>query len=282
MEILQLKYFCESAKAQSFSKTAELFCVPPSAVSQSIRRLENELGTPLFDRTPNRLFLNAEGMRFYEKVASALSLLEEAREEALREKAAPTLKLCVNCNRRIVMQAVEKFRTEYPNATVRTVHFGDSNGAYDLVITSVPEAFPAYFSEELLTERLSLAVHRTHPLAKESSVSPSQLVDEPFVCLRRDSDFFRITEQICHQFHFSPHVAIETDDPFYLRRCVEMGLGISFVPVFSWQGQFSSEVRLLPLEGHTRTTYLCVPRERVHKPHLRRFMEILKDLTPHP
>lgn len=282
MELLQLKYFCDAAKSQSFSKTAEAFKVPPSAVSQSIRRLENELGTSLFDRTPNRLFLNADGMRFYEKAAEALSLLREACEEAQHKQSVRVLELCVNCNRRIVMQAVEKFKAEYPDAAVRTVHLGDSTKTYDLAVTSIPSAFPSYSCEALLTEQLALAVHRTHPLANAAAITLSQLADEPFISLRRESDFFKMTEEICHLAHFSPRIAIETDDPFYLRRCVEMGLGISFVPVFSWQGQFSSEVRLLPLEGHTRTTYLCVPRERVHKPHLRRFMEILKDLTPHP
>ena len=279
MELLQLKYFCDAAKSQSFSKTAEAFKVPPSAVSQSIRRLENELGSSLFDRTPNRLFLNADGMRFYEKAAEALSLLREACEEVQHKQSVRVLKLCVNCNRRIVMQAVEKFKAEYPDATVRTVHLGDSTENYDLAVTSMPTAFPSYSCEELLTEQLALAVHRTHPLAGTAAISLSRLADEPFISLRRESDFFKMIEEICHRSHFSPRIAIETDDPFYLRRCVEMGLGISFVPVFSWQGQFSSEVRLLPLEGYTRTTYLCVPRERAQKPHLRRFMEILRDLT---
>ena len=49
MEILQLKYFCDSAVTGNFSATAKKFMVPPSAVSQSIKRLENELGTTLFE-----------------------------------------------------------------------------------------------------------------------------------------------------------------------------------------------------------------------------------------
>ncbi len=48
MEVLQLRYFCDSARTQNFSLTAKKFMVPPSAVSQSIRRLEKELGFVLF------------------------------------------------------------------------------------------------------------------------------------------------------------------------------------------------------------------------------------------
>ena len=106
MELLQLKYFADAAKSQNFSKTAEKFTVPPSAISQSIRRLENELGTPLFDRTANRLYLNADGARFYESVTAALELLETAKKQLRTGNTVKVLNICVNCNRRIVMQAM--------------------------------------------------------------------------------------------------------------------------------------------------------------------------------
>lgn len=277
MELLQLKYFCTAAECQNFTKTAEKFTVPPSAVSQSIRRLENELGTPLFDRSANRLYLNADGARFYESVAAALTLLNTAKEQLREEPPVKSLDICVNCNRRIVMQAVEKFKIEYPNAAVRTVHFGDCTSEYDLVITSTPSNFPTYSCEELLKEPLALAVHHAHPLANNGPLSPSCLADEAFVSLRQGSDFFKMTEQICKEAGFYPRIAVETDDPFYLRRCVEIGLGVSFVPLFSWQGQFSEEVSLLPLTGYTRTTYICTPRGRTQVPHVLRFTEILKN-----
>ena len=60
MEMLQLKYFKDAAETQNFSKTAQKFTVPTSAVSQSIRRLEKEMGTPLFARTSNRITLNED------------------------------------------------------------------------------------------------------------------------------------------------------------------------------------------------------------------------------
>ena len=61
MEMLQLRYFFLSAKNQNFSATAKMFDVPTTAVSSSVRRLEEELGCKLFDRTHNRIMLNAKG-----------------------------------------------------------------------------------------------------------------------------------------------------------------------------------------------------------------------------
>jgi hypothetical protein len=67
MELLQLRHFCDAAKTENFSTTAKRFSVPPSAVSQSIRRLETELGASLFTRRANTVSLNATGEEFYKK-----------------------------------------------------------------------------------------------------------------------------------------------------------------------------------------------------------------------
>ena len=59
--MLQLRYFYESAKTESFAKTAEKYMVPASSVSASVKRLEQELETSLFDRTSNKIKLNDKG-----------------------------------------------------------------------------------------------------------------------------------------------------------------------------------------------------------------------------
>ena len=63
MDLLQLKYFYESAQSGSFSKTAQKHMVPLSSVSASIRRLEKELNCALFDRFPNYIVLNENGKK---------------------------------------------------------------------------------------------------------------------------------------------------------------------------------------------------------------------------
>jgi len=85
MEILQLKYFCDAAQTQNFSKTAEKFMVPPSNISQTVKRLEKELGRPLFDRQANKIKLNESGLLFYQNAKAALDLLENA-EKTLKNK----------------------------------------------------------------------------------------------------------------------------------------------------------------------------------------------------
>ena len=63
MEILQLRYFFESARNQSFAKTAEKYMVPLTSVSASIKRLEKELNCTLFNRHSNHVSLSENGIK---------------------------------------------------------------------------------------------------------------------------------------------------------------------------------------------------------------------------
>ena len=79
MELLQLKYFCDAAQTEKFSQTAKNFFVPVSNISQSIKRLEKELGTELFYHKGNRVSLNNDGKQFYSSVSHALALIDNAK-----------------------------------------------------------------------------------------------------------------------------------------------------------------------------------------------------------
>ena len=60
----QLQYFLEVAQSENITKTAQAHLLPPSAVSSSIKKLEQELGVELFDRAHNKISLNAKGKYF--------------------------------------------------------------------------------------------------------------------------------------------------------------------------------------------------------------------------
>ena len=87
MELLQLKYFYESATSESFTKTAEKHLIPVSSVSASIKRLEMELGCKLFDRTSNRITLNQNGKRFHRSLSLIFNELNTVLEELSQNKS---------------------------------------------------------------------------------------------------------------------------------------------------------------------------------------------------
>ena len=69
------------------------------------------------------------------------------------------------------------------------------------------------------------------------------------------SSMYNIMFDICDRWGFVPRVAIQSDDPFYIRRCVEMDLGVAFIPAISWKGQFSENTYLHRIENARRSTY---------------------------
>ena len=80
MEMLQLRYFFESAKCESFAKTAEKYVVPTTSVSAAVKRLEKELGCELFERLPNRILLNEDGHRLLQSLYIVFGELEEGKK----------------------------------------------------------------------------------------------------------------------------------------------------------------------------------------------------------
>lgn len=272
MELLQLKYFCHAAETESFSKTANFYLVPPSCISQSIKRLEEELKLPLFDRSANRIRLNDAGRSFYPKVKNALMQLEEGKRELQTTLLPPHLKICIRVNRRITMQAVEKFRKESPETDLIVRHHPEAEELFDLFIDDCPHTEEGYFADELFSEEIVLAVPADNPLALKKRLTAEDLRETPFITMNSGNSIHTITKEVCRKIGFEPRIAIQSDDPFYIRQCVELGLGLAIIPALSWRGQFSEKILFKPLLDSFRTTYVC----HRNSPATQKFISILK------
>ncbi len=256
MELLQLKYFCDAAETENFTTTAKKFLVPTSAVSQSIRRLEGELCVQLFSRHSNRIKLNASGREFFQKASEALALLDDAKKQLADEGDGGRIKLSIFINRRLVMQTVERFSKLYPDVDIVTKYMASPDGEdFDLVVTDEVLG-SVYAGEELLQEEILLAVREDSPLAAMPTLTAKELADAPFICTNQGSSLYTITQEICADMGFVPHIVIRSDDPYYIRKCIELGLGVSLIPAVSWRGQFSDRVVLKKIHPRRRITML--------------------------
>ena len=86
MELLQLKYFSVAAAQEHITKAAEILHIAQPALTQSIKRLEEELGVKLFDRRGRNIVLNKTGQIFYKRITPILADLENIPDE-IRELA---------------------------------------------------------------------------------------------------------------------------------------------------------------------------------------------------
>ena len=278
MELLQLKYFIDASETQNFSETAKKFYVPPSAVSQSIKRLENELNTKLFTRQANKIKLNENGILFAERIKTALSLINEAEKIITEQNAAKKINLSIYINRRIIMQAVQRFSKDHPDIEIVTKYLlsPDSNRV-DLVISDTPAWKTDMPCEELLREDILLAIPKKNPLSNIDAITPDMLVNEPFICTNEASSLYSITQMICDRMGFKPHIVIRSDDPYYIRTCIELGLGISFIPSVSWRGQFSDQIVLKRVADYKRITYVYKNPCTCANQYIKDFLEILHE-----
>lgn len=277
MEFLQLKYFCCAAETENLSKTARKFLVPASSVSQSIKRLENELGFELFEHHMNKIFLNSAGKQFYNTVSQALILLEAAKEDVCKtnEIKGDIHMVCMN-NRRLVTSAIEELIQKYPQLNLTIHHSLDGNQEYDILIS---DTCPYEYSEKILLvdENICIAMSKNHPLAHKDNFSVKDLENERFITMTPKSSLHRITVTACSDAGFSPNISIQTDDPYYLRKYIEMGLGIAFVPENSWSGLFDGKILLKKAGGIKRKTYAFLPKRKHLKRSVDAFLQILKD-----
>ncbi len=275
MELLQLKYFCDAAKTQNFSKTARKFVVPTSNISQSVKRLEKELGAELFEHSSNKIILSDAGKAFFIKAEEALYLIETAKNEVQnRDAISGEIKLLIFCNRRIVTKAIERFKADHPQVNFVLRHEKEAELDCDILITD--ECPSRYVEEHLLAdEEILLAIDQDHRLAELPKIVLSDLKDDRFISMPKGRSLYKITVDACRDAGFEPNISIQTDDPYYVRKYVELGLGIAFVPSSSWQGLFSENVILKNVGNIRRKTYVCCPQKKGKKRSVEEFLKYL-------
>ncbi len=265
MEMLQIQYFIAVAKQESISRAAQAFMVPASSVSVAIKKLEQSLGFALFDRTANRLRLNAYGKIFLRAVEEASETLAQAKVEMqnLSNTVAGEIRLLILSNRSHVTACISAFNEQYPDVSFHIRHEGlEQYREYDLVITDRFAEDAQYESKLFCREEVRLAVPKTHRLSKAETVSLSDLRGEKFICMPKGSSLGDYTHSVLESVGIQPKVSIECDDPQYIRRYVKMGLGISFFPMYSWQIQADDSICLLHMaENLHRESYVHVKKD---------------------
>lgn len=259
MEFLQLTYFCSAAETENFARTAQLFQVPPASISQSIKRLENELGSTLFDRSANNVKLNERGKIYYQLVKASLSSLDDAKKaiNTLNEIKGH-IKLLVATNRALVNEAVKFICSKYKGVTFYIENSDEKavidSDDYDLIIT---DNFPflrddrrlsRYHSVNLISEKLLLAVHKDNPLSTDENPTIADLLFERIVTLSDQSGLYYLTRHACNRNGFSPNLIVRNDDPSYIVDYIEENIGVSLVPEFDWRDSFSENVCLKEIQ----------------------------------
>ncbi len=214
MEVLQLRYFYETAKTGSFTKTAEKFNVPATSVSASVKRLEKELECPLFHRTCNRILLNEKGKRLLQSLNVVFDELEQAIKDL--SPATPDLrdiKILVRTGRTTITQTIIAYKEKHPEVSFRTIFdFSETNfDNYDIIIDDNGNVYPHHESFPLYETVLCIRAAADSPL-RGQRLTLSQLKDQPFISTGIQNSLHPILMEHCKRAGFVPNIVIECND----------------------------------------------------------------------
>jgi DNA-binding transcriptional LysR family regulator len=271
MDLSQLEVFLTVAKERRFSRAAEKLYRTQSAISQSIRKLEEDVGEPLFDRSSREGLLTDAGRVLQEYAERLLNLRGDAQSALQELRSLHKGKLTIAANEftaLYLLPILGDFRRLHPMIKITVQRSLGSNIPDDLLRHKVELGVLTYDPEEpqlksivVYQDELILVVPPHHPLAKAHEVSIRQLGAESFVAHIVASPYrYKVIEAF--RRHKTPlNMDVELPTLQSIKRFVAMGNGVAFLPEISVENELARGelirivVRELKLHRKLRLTY---------------------------
>jgi LysR family transcriptional regulator, hydrogen peroxide-inducible genes activator len=241
MEIHQLRYFVAVAEEGSFSRAAARVRVAQPSLSQQIRKLEAEVGQPLFDRLPRSVVLTEAGHCLIDYARQILSSIDDARRCVGELQGEIGGKLAVGAIPTIapyvLPKLVRKFQEHYPAVTLEIVEDVTDGitcrieaGELDVALASTCQPSPTLRRESLGNEPLLALVPEGHPLAKKTQVEMDDLKSQRFLLLHEMHCLSRQVHHLLESRHLQPEIALAGSQLGTIANMVAAGIGVSIVP----------------------------------------------------
>ena len=282
MDVRQLRYFLVTAQLEHVTHAARKLSIAQSALSQSLHRLEAELGVKLFTREGRNLRLTEEGAYLRDRLSPIVSELDSACAdlEAFAKVEANTVSLCIATASVIAVDAIGTFASQHAE-TRFDVNRDDASPRNDIIIDTVQNADGKSGKTEItnfhadFTERVCIAIPASRPHGK--TIALDELSDARFISLAGSRRFRAICDELCANRGFEPDVMFESDNPAVVRKMISLGLGVGFWPERSWGPVDGDDVIVLPLtdDGFSRTIHLELTPRGLEKEAARTFFEHL-------
>lgn len=302
-------------KEKSISKAAQKLFISQPSLSIIIRKIEEEIGVPLFDRTSKPIRLTEAGVE-YIKATESIAHIEKAFGNyisAFNDLLTGSLTIGGNqlLSSLVLPKYISAFIRRYPDIDL---HLVDDNsialenqinaGQLDLVIDN-KKLDPDAFEQRLLrTERLLLAVPagfacntglEAWQLREEDILSGAYLAPEvepvpleqfrdiPFISMTRDNDTRRRTDEIFHEAGIVPNMLLEIDRLVTLYNFIEIGTAASVVSDTLVQNlQYHKGKVLFYALGSAhaqRDIYVSYKRSRYYSKAMKAFVDLMFDMS---
>jgi DNA-binding transcriptional LysR family regulator len=294
----QLRLFLTIARHRSLSRTAVELDLGQATVSERLRALEAEVGTPLFERQGRGVSLTPAGEAFQPYAERGLEVLRQAREAARAASAGQrgyiTVAVTVTSGAYLFAPALVAFQRDHPlvEVRVRSVHSADApgvilDGLAQLALASGPLTHPQIESLAVFRAPMALVAGKDHPLAQAGrAVTLPELAREPMLVSYWGPASRLFLERVRAAADGQAGLWMELSPVELVKGTLVAGTGVSLVPLIAVRRELTAGdlVRLALAEPDARLPEweisLIRPRRRAQNAAADALAETLMRLLP--
>lgn len=261
IELRHLRYFVAVAEELHFGRAALRLHVAQPPLSQQIRKLEQLLGYPLFARTSRSVKLTAAGEAFFETARRTLRNvqrdIDETRSVGRGEVGSLHIGFVGSATLATLPGMLRAYREQYPlvrlqlqeSFTSRVIE-GLKNGTLDAGILRDGGPTPGLHVKTIFSEPFIAVLPATHRRARQKSIAPAHLRNEPFVYYPRSAGERAYVKPftLFDEHGFIPNIVQEATGWLTILRLVGVGLGVTIAPECV-RRVAAPDVVCLPLRG---------------------------------
>ena len=286
INFLHLKYFQAVAKHEHITKAARELNVSQPALSNTITRLEESLGVPLFTHQGRNIRLNSYGKIYLQQINKAFFELEKgARElEELAGSSSGMISFATTLPS-VLPLLLKGFLSIYPNVKfTQNQAFSEKEiieqlhkQLIDLCLSTFPIINPKIEWLPLIDEEILLSVPRGHKFVGRKSIHLLEAAEEPFISITPEYHFRKLTDDFCRQAGFEPNIVYQLSEAGIIQGLVELDLGVTFTPI-TYMKHFNLQSLQLHIEEPIckRTIGLAWHKEHFISRTVEQFIEFCK------
>lgn len=291
MQIETLKVFCDLVESRSFSRAAVRNFITQSAVSQQVKNLETRFETQLLRRDGKSVSPTPAGRVFYERSRSILDSFEHMQLEmkSIGQDMGGSVRVATIYSVGLyeISVVVKTFLKIYPKVNLHVEYSSGARvyedclrGALDLGIVTYPEPRKGLRIIALPADKLVLICSPDHPLSKRHHVDIHKLNGLNYIAFEKGIASRRALDRIFQENGIQVNIVMEFDNIETIKRSVEIGAGISIVPLLSVQKEVQSGA-LVQIHFADKSFYrplgAIVRSKQPLSPAARKFIELMQN-----
>lgn len=289
MNLHHLNTFLAVARSLSFTRAAEDLHLTQPTVSSGVGELEKSLGVRLFNRSGRSIALTMEGRMLLSYAEQIADLATEAQDRIHHREVEPGESFRFGAIDAAVIyllpEVLETYHARFPQVEI-SVQVDASRflvdeilqGRSEFGVISLPYAHPKIDTLPMVEDPLALVVSSNHPLAKRRRVRLEEVARETLIMFREGSVSRRPVDEHLAEAGLSPGRIMTMSSPEAMRKLVEAGVGVSFLPSMTVRDAVEAgTLRQLDVSGVrvSRRIGLAWRRGRYFSPAIRALLDLI-------